>query len=296
MAIKANERTTEEAGAVGPRVEPLDSSTVAGGSPVVGGSSGGTEGSGAGGDDTGPSGSPPKDLAKGKGAVTEEEETTEAPFVYQEEDVLFRSAVTSSSHRPITKHDVAEYFSDEALVRLLEENPAIGIVVLEANEERARVIATSEAVERAERERKEPLRDMEAEERAGAEAVVPRVTAVEEAGAVTRPDFSAKAYVPPTPHLFVPLGFQAYTPRRTKYDAELLLKDPMTHISNTWTEARARQRDIRDFGGVSSSLELYESLPSSVKKLVDEAKFGEFIRTISPVRNDHAILVALAER
>lgn len=29
---------------------------------------------------------------------------------------------------------------------------------------------------------------------------------------------------------------------------------------------------------------------------MDEVGFGEFIRTLSPVRNDHAVLVALAER
>ncbi|KAI8555266.1 hypothetical protein RHMOL_Rhmol05G0161600 [Rhododendron molle] len=72
------------------------------------------------------------------------------------------------------------------------------------------------------------MRDAEAEERAGAEAQWPRVTAVAEAGAVTCPDFLAEAYIPPTPHLFVPSGFAVYAPRPTEYDAELVLRDPKT--------------------------------------------------------------------
>lgn len=48
------------------------------------------------------------------------------------------------------------------------------------------------------------MRDMEAKERAGAEVVVPKVTAVIEAESLTHPDFSTEAYVSPTPHLFVP--------------------------------------------------------------------------------------------
>ncbi|KAI8555308.1 hypothetical protein RHMOL_Rhmol05G0164700 [Rhododendron molle] len=46
-----------------------------------------------------------------------------------------------------------------------------------------------------------------------------------------------------------------------------------------------------------SSLALYEGLPPRVRELVDAAGFGEYIRTLSSsVRNDHAVLVALAER
>ncbi|KAI8555230.1 hypothetical protein RHMOL_Rhmol05G0158400 [Rhododendron molle] len=90
------------------------------------------------------------------------------------------------------KYDVAEHLPDEALAKLLEDNPAIGELVLKAKEERARAIAATEATERAKRERKEkeePLRDAEAEERARAEAQGPQVKAVAEAGAMTRPAF-----------------------------------------------------------------------------------------------------------
>ncbi|XP_058185541.1 protein MAINTENANCE OF MERISTEMS-like [Rhododendron vialii] len=59
---------------------------------------------------------------------------------------------------------------------------------------------------------------------------------------------------------------------------------------------RARQRDIRGFGGACSSLALYPSLPARVRQLVDEAGFGEFIQALTPARNDHAVLVVLAER
>ncbi|KAI8538462.1 hypothetical protein RHMOL_Rhmol09G0105900 [Rhododendron molle] len=257
-------------------------------------------GGGAGGDDTGPSQTPLRDSAKGKGAIIEEEETTAEPVTYQEADVMFRPAVivaTSSSHMPITKYDVVEHLPDEMLAKLLEDNPVIGELVLKAKEDRARAIEASEAAERAERERAGPeglAEDVEAEERAAAKAQGPRVRAVDEAGAMTRPKFSADAYVPSVPRLFVPSGFQPYRPQQPYYDSELVLRDPRVHIANTWAEAE--QRDIRGFGGACSSLALYESLPARVRQLVDEAGFGEYIRTLSPVRNDHAVLVALAER
>lgn len=110
---------------------------------------------------------------------------------------------------------------------------------MQAKEDQARAIEASEAAERAEREQKEreeALRDAEAEERAGAEAQRPRVTAMVEAERTTRPVFSAEAYTPPMPHLFVPSGFAAYVPQPTEYDDELALRDPATHISSTWAE------------------------------------------------------------
>ncbi|KAI8530435.1 hypothetical protein RHMOL_Rhmol11G0058000 [Rhododendron molle] len=126
------------------------------------------------------------------------------------------------------------------LAKLLEENPKISEKVLRAKEERAQAIAASEAAERAEREQKEgedPLKEMEAEERAAEEAQGPRVTAVAEATAVKRPDYAAETYTPPIPHLFVPSGFSAYTPQRSEYEDEVVLRDPQTHIANTWSEA-----------------------------------------------------------
>ncbi|XP_058216837.1 protein MAINTENANCE OF MERISTEMS-like [Rhododendron vialii] len=120
--------------------------------------------------------------------------------------------------------------------------------------------------------------------------------AVSEAESLTRVPFTAEGYMPPTPHLFVPSGFAAYKPRRMEYDPELVLRDPETHISSSWTKERARQRDIRGFGGACSSLALYQGLPARVRQLVDEAGFREFIQTHTLPRNDHAVLVALAER
>ncbi|KAI8555058.1 hypothetical protein RHMOL_Rhmol05G0145000 [Rhododendron molle] len=194
-------------------------------------------------DDPGPNGSPPRDSARGKGAViAEEEEPTEVLVEYREQDIAFRpaaSVTTSSSHVPITKYDIAEHLPDDRLARLLEENTEIGEIVLKAKEERARAIAASEAAERAERERKDGedhLREMEAEERAAEEAQGPRVTAVAEAANVRRPDYAVETYTPPTPHLFVPSGFSAYTPQRSEYDDEVGLRDRQTHIANTWSE------------------------------------------------------------
>ncbi|KAI8563794.1 hypothetical protein RHMOL_Rhmol03G0136800 [Rhododendron molle] len=172
-AIVVEPHVTEEAGAVGSSVEPVGSGTVAEGSPTVGGSSDGGSSSGAVGDDPGPNGSPLRDPARGKGAVVEGEETTEAPVTYREEDVLFRLAATSSNNILIIKYDVAEHLPDEALAKLLEDNPMIGEIVLKAKEERAWAIAASEATARAEREQKEReelLRDAEAKKRAVAEA------------------------------------------------------------------------------------------------------------------------------
>ncbi|KAI8571325.1 hypothetical protein RHMOL_Rhmol01G0111000 [Rhododendron molle] len=204
---------------------------------------------------SGPSGSPPRDPAKGKSAViaeeekpTEEEQTTEAPPVeIREEDIAFRppvTAATSSRHIPITFDDITEHTPDEILARLLEERPDIGEIVLKAKEDRARAIEAAEDAERAERERKdreEPLRDMEAEERAAEEAQGPRVTAVAEAAAVRQPDYAAETYTPPVPHLFVPSGFSAYSPQRSEYDDETVLRDSQIHIANNWAEVISRK-------------------------------------------------------
>ncbi|KAI8559702.1 hypothetical protein RHMOL_Rhmol04G0194600 [Rhododendron molle] len=124
----------------------------------------------------------------------------------------------------------------------MEERPDIGEIVLKAKEDRARAIEAAEAAERAERERKdreEPLRDMETEERAAEEALGPRVTTVAEAAVVRRPDYTSETYVPLIPHLFVPSGFSSYTPQRSEYDDETVLRDPLVHIANTWAVAPA---------------------------------------------------------
>ncbi|KAI8542657.1 hypothetical protein RHMOL_Rhmol08G0155200 [Rhododendron molle] len=138
MAGKASSRS----------VEPVGLGAVVEGSPIVEGSSVGAGGSGATGDDLGPTGSSPRDPARGKGAAVEEEETIEAPVTYREEDMLFRPAATSSSHIPITKYDVAGHLPNEMLAKLLEDNPLIGEIVLKAKEERAWAIAVAEAAER----------------------------------------------------------------------------------------------------------------------------------------------------
>ncbi|KAI8536173.1 hypothetical protein RHMOL_Rhmol10G0235600 [Rhododendron molle] len=255
-----NPRATVPTGAVGSISEAEGPGIVAEGPPMVGGSSGGSGSSGAVGDKPGPNGSPPRDLARGKSvAVSEElvekEQITEiAPVEIREEDIAFRppaTAATSSRHLPITYGDIAEHTPDEIVARLLEERPDIGEIVLKAKEDRARAIEAAEAAERAERERKdreEPFRDMEAEERAAEEALGPRLTAVAEAAAVRRPDYTSETYMPPIPHLFVPPGFSAYTPQRLEYDDEAVLRDPLVHIANTWAEAHGAAEERRAAG------------------------------------------------
>ncbi|KAI8535806.1 hypothetical protein RHMOL_Rhmol10G0202700 [Rhododendron molle] len=242
-ATEENPHAMVPTGVVGPILATEGSGLVVEGPPVVGGSSGGGDNSGAGGDDPGPNGSPPRDPARGKGAaIAEEEEPTEVPVEYREQDIAIRpaaSAATSSRHVPVTKQDIAEHLPDDRLARLLEENPDVREIVLKAKEERARAIAAWEAAEKAERERKdreEPLQEMGAEERAADEAQGPRVTAVAETAAMRRPDYAAETYTPPTPHLLIPSGFSAYTPHRSEYDDETVLKDPQTHIANTWSD------------------------------------------------------------
>lgn len=94
--------------------------------------------------------------------------------------------------------------------------------------------------ERARVEGEDVLREMEAAERARANAELPRRTTMAMAKATERVPFSAMAYVPHTPHLFVPSGLKAYKPKRTDYEAELVLRDLATHIPRTWIEVYPR--------------------------------------------------------
>ncbi|KAI8529860.1 hypothetical protein RHMOL_Rhmol11G0006900 [Rhododendron molle] len=255
---EAEPRATEQTGVVGSSSEPVVSGMMAEGLSVVRGTSAGISGSGAVGDDIGPSQTPPRDSAKGKGVVVEEErieeehvdekQTTEAaPVEIREEDIAFRppvTAATSSHHVPITYADIAEHAPDELLAKLLEDHPIIGEYVFKAKEDRARAIEEAEAAAKAEweaeRERAGPeglAADVEGEEREAEEALGPRVSAVAEAGAMKRPKFSEETYMPPRPHLFVPSGFASYRPpQQADYDPELILRDPGVHIANSWAE------------------------------------------------------------
>ncbi|KAI8563789.1 hypothetical protein RHMOL_Rhmol03G0136300 [Rhododendron molle] len=256
-ASESESHAMEQARAVGSNSEPMGTNTEVRTSPTVGGSSDGVDSSGVARDDTGPNQTPPRDSAKGNGAAVEEEhieeeqmakeQTTEAaPVEIREEDIAFRppgGVATSSRHVPITYADIAEHAPDELLAKLLEDHPVIGEYVLKAKEDRARAIEAAEAVVRAEREAEgeragEGLAaDIEAEERDAEEAQGLRVSAVAEAGALKRPEFSEETYTLPRPHLFVPLGFAGYRPpQQTDYDPELILRDPGVHIANTWAE------------------------------------------------------------
>lgn len=154
-------------------VRPLDTSKAVEGSEITGSGFGGASSSGDGGSGDGPNaGSSPRDLAKGKGVVVEEEHRDARAG-----DAMVHPVAQSSSHRPITREDFAEHVSEEMLIRLLKEHPEVGIVVLSAREERQREVVAAEATARAERARadeEEALREMEAAERAQAEAVLSR--------------------------------------------------------------------------------------------------------------------------
>ncbi|KAI8547560.1 hypothetical protein RHMOL_Rhmol07G0205700 [Rhododendron molle] len=127
--IESVPRAMDQVGAVGSSSEPMNSGTAAEGPPMVERGFGDVEGSGAIGDNTESSQTPPRDSAKGKGAVIEEEhveeahieerQTTEAAIVeIREKDITFRppaGAATSSRHVPITYADIAEHVPDELL-------------------------------------------------------------------------------------------------------------------------------------------------------------------------------------
>lgn len=110
--------------------------------------------------------------------------------------------------------------------------------------------------ERARVKREDVLREMEAAERAKAEAEWPRRTAMTVAKATAHATFLAAAYVPPTPHLFVRSGLKAYKLQQTDYEAELVLKDPTAHISITWTEVYARNLLFLSFHVERTQVEL----------------------------------------
>ncbi|KAI8547495.1 hypothetical protein RHMOL_Rhmol07G0200300 [Rhododendron molle] len=177
-ATEPDARVTEQAGAVGSSSGLDDSGMVAEGPPMVERGSSGVEGS----------------------TAIEEVQTTEAdPVEVRVEDIAFRppaGAATSSRHVPITYADIAEHAPDELLVKLLEDHPVIGEYVLKAEEDRARAIEAAEAAARAEREAEGEragdglAADVEAEEAEAEEALGPRVSAVAEAGALERPEFS----------------------------------------------------------------------------------------------------------
>lgn len=213
-ALVENPRAPVTSGPVGPAIEPSDSHTTVEGVTVSGGGFEGAGGSGGSGGGVGPSTVSPlrNPMHRKDPIVAEEEETRDV----RAKDVMFQPAAQSLSHKPITREDFMEYLSDERLTRLLEEHPGVGIAVLLAREERQREVKAAEAAARAERERaegEEALRDMEAAERARAEAELPKRPAATVAAGMERAAFSAMASVPPTPHLFVPSGFATYRPR-----------------------------------------------------------------------------------
>ncbi|KAI8542674.1 hypothetical protein RHMOL_Rhmol08G0156800 [Rhododendron molle] len=84
------------------------------------------------------------------------------------------------------------------------------------------------------------MEDRELGEEPGAEEEViieERVTAAAEAKAYlsrARPGFTADTYAPQL-HFFEPTGMTGYTPARTDYPEDLLLRDRASHISSSWT-------------------------------------------------------------
>ncbi|KAI8562215.1 hypothetical protein RHMOL_Rhmol03G0017400 [Rhododendron molle] len=300
-ASEVGPRAIEHATAVGSISEPVGTHTEARASPAVGGSSGVVENSGTNGDETEPNGSPPRDSAKGKGVVIEEEhveeaqiereQTTEtAPIEIREEDIAFRppaGAATSSRHMPITYNDIAEHTPDEILARVLESHPEIGEYVLKAKEDRERAIEEAKAAARAEREaereRAAPegqAADIEAEEAEAEEALGPRVSAVAEAEAIKRPVFSAEAYIPPRPHLFVPSVFAGYKPPQIDYSDELVLRDPGVHVANTWTKGAHLARPL----GVRAHRELQDQARDAAveRRAAAERQKGKKVRVKRP--------------
>ncbi|KAI8571797.1 hypothetical protein RHMOL_Rhmol01G0147000 [Rhododendron molle] len=80
---------------------------------------------------------------------------------------------------------------------------------------------------------------------------------------------------------------------RARTKAELPRRTAVTVAKAT---KKAKQWVICGHGGTSDSVALYEVLLARVRQLVDKAGFSQFVWILTPVKNDHAVLVALAER
>lgn len=115
-ALEGDSHAPKTSKAVGPGADAIDTSMNVEGSETVDGSSGGARGG-----DVELSESPPRDSARGKGVLVEEE----VPMEVQTGPVEFQPAVRSSSHKPVSKGDFVEFVDDATLAQLLRDNTAV---------------------------------------------------------------------------------------------------------------------------------------------------------------------------
>lgn len=166
-----------------------------------------------------------RDPLRGKAVISEEE----TPRGIDPAEVMIRPPVGSSSAVPTVREDFAEFIGAANLARL---DPGTAELIARLRAERLRDIALSDEAARLEREQ-ERTRAREAEE--AEEMMGPRIPAVEETRRWERPAFDADAYILPEPHLIDPSGFDPYIWRCEEYDPDLILRDPESHLSRTWT-------------------------------------------------------------
>ncbi|KAI8572277.1 hypothetical protein RHMOL_Rhmol01G0185700 [Rhododendron molle] len=209
----------------------------------------------------------------------------------------FIPVVGSSGQEPISKSDFAKYVSDNVLAWLLEENPTVVATVLAAREERLRQIELAEEEEQLRRESEDLVREAEVAEKAHEEAAWSQELGMELTKTrlqAARTLFTIETYMSPEPQMFVPSRVDSNVPRWEDYDPELVLRDPMEHLAQSWEQRRVAS--LRGHGSPASSLELCKGLPERVRELVDATRFGLFIPTLTVAKSDHVVLTTLGER
>ncbi|XP_058225789.1 uncharacterized protein LOC131334672 isoform X2 [Rhododendron vialii] len=245
-----------------------------------------------------PTSSPPP-ITKGSKRKQGKRVRTGNSTVSKKKDKSTNSEATNKSNRKLetgasrSKRKKAVGVPSRSSSRLMRPKSKM-VKSLEFAQEGERLRAEAE---RTRAEGEELVRETEAAERAQVDVAWARESAMAQAKAraqVTRAKFVAETYTPPESHVFVPSGFVRYVPHREDYNPELVLRDPEVHLSTTWSERRVATS--RGHGGAANSLALYRGLPERVRRLVDEAGFGQFIPTLMQTKNDHAVLTALAER
>ncbi|XP_058210681.1 protein MAIN-LIKE 2-like [Rhododendron vialii] len=112
-------------------------------------------------------------------------------------------------------------------------------------------------------------------------------------GSAAVPDFDPDTYNP-SPYIFEPVGLKLRKPEITTYDDNVVLREPLVHLS-VYNRVEAHEY-VRGHGGSGQVKKYYEALPAGAKELVQGSGFGEFVQLVGETSNDRVQLTALTER